>query len=160
MIFDYTEIIPDRLYIGTFVRPQDVKSLEQMGITTIVNLQSDADIDNYNLSLKKLLEACSLSEIEHRRFPIPDFDLEALSARLPQAVEEVEEVLCASWAKLYVHCTAGINRSPALAAAYLIKTRGLSACEAYDYVTNRRPCNPYLAILEEYEASLGTERNG
>jgi protein-tyrosine phosphatase len=158
MILDCNEVIQDRLWVGSFVRPEDVTRLRQMGITSIVSMQSDEDLDSYNVSLKKLLKAFDLAEIEFCRVPTPDFDQKALAVNLPLAVEKVEEALVPRWARVYVHCTAGINRAPTLAAAYLIKNQGLSAQQAYEYVTTRRHCSPYLATLEEYELLLGKER--
>jgi protein-tyrosine phosphatase len=154
MILDCDEIIQGRLWVGSLVRPEEVKFLKQMDITAILSLQSDRDLENYGIPQEKLLKAYALAEIEVRRIPTQDFDEQALAANLPQAVEELEAALAPPWARVYVHCTAGINRSPTLAAAYLIKIRGLSAQEAYDYVIARRHCGPYLATLEEYEASL------
>ncbi len=154
MILDCSEIIQGRLWVGGFVRPEEVRILQQMGITAALSLQSDEDLTNYGISPKELLRAYDLAEMEFRRVPTRDFDKGALAANLPQAVASLEQALAPRWARVYVHCTAGINRGPTLAAAYLIKVRGLSAREAYDYVTAQRNCSPYLATLEEYEASL------
>ena len=125
-----------------------------MEITTILSLQSDQDLAKCNISPKKLHNAYTQAEIELHRVPTTDFDINALEANIPQAVEVLEKALTPRWAKVYVHCTAGFNRGPTLAAAYLIKIRGLSARDAYDFVTSRRHCSPYLATLEGYEASL------
>jgi protein-tyrosine phosphatase len=160
MFLDCNEIIQDRLWIGSFVRPEEVKILRQMEITAILSLQSDQDLAACSISPKLLLKAYALSGMELRRIPIPDFDRQAFAAALPQAVEELEKALGPPRARVYVHCTAGINRSPTLAAAYLIKIRGLSAREAYDHVVSRRHCGPYLATLEEYEESLKNVRAG
>jgi protein-tyrosine phosphatase len=154
MILDCNEIIQDRLWVGSYVRPEDVRLLRQIGITCVLSLQTDHDLAFYNLSLKKLLKAFALVEVELCRIPTPDFDKHALSTNLPQAVEALENALAPRWGKAYVHCTAGINRGPTLAAAYLIKSKGLSAQEAYDYVIARRDCNPYLETLQEYEFVL------
>lgn len=154
MIFDWNEIIQDRLWVGSFVRPEEVKLLERMKISTVICLQSDQDLACYNIPSERLLMAYSSAKIQFRRVAIPDFDTQALSGRLAQAVEELETALKPSGARVYVHCTAGINRSPTLAAAYLIKNKLLSAKEAYDYVMARRQCSPYLAILQEYAESL------
>jgi protein-tyrosine phosphatase len=154
MILDCNEIISGRLWVGCYIRPEDARILRQMEITSVLNLQSDRDLAYYSISLKKLLNAYAIAEIDLRRIPIPDFDRQALGIHLLQAVEELENALAPRWAKAYVHCTAGINRGPTLAAAYLIKTTGLTAQEAYDYVIARRDCNPYLDTLQEYEASL------
>jgi protein-tyrosine phosphatase len=159
MILDCSEVIQDRLWVGSYVRPEDVDRLRQMGITAIISMQSDEDLESYSIPLKKLLNAYDQAEIEFRRVPTPDFDQKALAVNLPLAVEKVEEALSPRWAKAYVHCTAGINRGPTLAAAYLIKARGLTAQQAHEYVTARRHCSPYLATLEEYEILLRSERD-
>jgi len=72
--------------------------------------------------MKKLLAAYKLAAIELRRIPIPDFDRHVLGMHLPQAVEELEDALAPSSGKVYVHCTAGINRGPTLAAAILSRS--------------------------------------
>jgi protein-tyrosine phosphatase len=154
MFLDCSEIISGRLWVGCHIKPEDVKFLRQMGITSILNLQSDWDLANYGISLEKLIQAYLLEEIDMRRIPIPDFDRRAVGTLLPQAVEELGNALAPLRAKVYVHCTAGINRGPTLAAAYLIKADGLTAHEAYNYVIVRRDCSPYLDTLQEYEASL------
>ncbi len=56
-MLDCNEIIPDRLWVGCYVRPEDAHWLKRMGITTIVNLQSDGDLTNQRMSEKKLLNA-------------------------------------------------------------------------------------------------------
>jgi protein-tyrosine phosphatase len=154
MVFDCNEIISGKLWVGSYVRPENIDALRNLEITSILNLQSDWDLANYSISLEKLLAACHLAEIELRRTPIPDFDRQAVAIALPYAVEELENALAPSSGRVYVHCTAGINRAPTLAAAYLIKAGGLTAQEAYDYVIARRNCSPYLDTLQEYETHL------
>lgn len=154
MIIDCNEIIPERLWVGRLIRPEDVKLLIQMGITHVVSLQSDEDLANYGISLKKLLKAYEEARIELRRVATQDFDKEALAKNLAQSVAELESALEPPWTRVYLHCTAGINRSPTVAAAYLMRSRGKSAQEAFDYLSSRRDCSPYLAVLEEYSNSL------
>jgi protein-tyrosine phosphatase len=158
MILDCSEILPDRLWIGAFVRPEDMALLQKMGVTTVVSLQSDKDLETYNINLKKLLKAYSKAEIELRHIATPDFDQKALTENLDQCIAGLEAALTPRWTKVYLHCTAGINRGPTVAAAFLIRSRGFSAQEAYDFVTDRRHCRPYLAVLEQYEASLAEQR--
>lgn len=160
MILDCNEIIQGRLWVGGFIRPEDVRILRQMEITTILNLQSDQDLANCNISPKKLHHAYTEADIEFHRIPTTDFDVQALEANIPKAVEVLERALAPRWTKVYVHCTAGFNRGPTLAAAYLIKIRGISARDAYDFVTSKRHCAPYLATLEGYEASLKSIKAG
>jgi protein-tyrosine phosphatase len=160
MILDCNEIMQDRLWVGSYIRPEDVPSLKQMGITAIVSMQSDEDLSQLKISLKKLAKAYAAAEIEFHRIPTQDFEQESVSENLPGAVAEIEAALAPRWARAYIHCTAGINRAPTLAAAFLIKTRNMSAREAYDYVTSRRHCSPYLAVLQKYESSLKCEQAG
>jgi protein-tyrosine phosphatase len=155
MILDCSEIIPDKLWVGGYLHAEDAPLLRKLEITSVLSLQSDRDLATYDINFKKLLKAFTLVDIELRRIPIPDFDKRILSSQLPQAVEELEKVLTPRWVRAYIHCSAGINRSPTLAAAYLIKTKGMSADEACDYLVARRDCNPYLDVLKEYEASIG-----
>jgi protein-tyrosine phosphatase len=157
MLFDYNQIIPGRLWVGSSVRPEDAKQLRRMGITIVVSLQSSDDLKAARISLKKLVHALSEANIDLRRVPVGDFSKEDLIRRLPRCVAEIEAALAPGWAKAYVHCTAGINRSPTAAAAYLIKSRGMSAGEAWEYVTSKRDCSPYLDVLEKYQASLSND---
>jgi protein tyrosine phosphatase (PTP) superfamily phosphohydrolase (DUF442 family) len=155
MIFDCSEIISDKLWIGSFVRPDDVELLQRIKISTVLCLQSDEDLDYYNIPSAKLIKRYASADIDFLRFAIPDFDIHALADMLPEAVEELEDALAPPGARVYVHCTAGINRSPTLAAAYLVKDSGLSASQACEFVMARRECRPYLAVVQEYAESLG-----
>ena len=154
MILHCNEIIPDRLWVGRCVGPTDVKLLSERGITTIMSLQSDEDLAYYGISIKRMVKACKEAEIDLCRIATKDFDTAALAKNLPECVAALEEALTPRWARVYLHCTAGINRGPTTAAAYLIRSRGWSARQAHDYLTARRNCSPYLSILEQYAAAL------
>jgi protein-tyrosine phosphatase len=154
MLFDYNQIIPDRLWVGAFVHPEDAGQLRRMGITHVVSLQSDQDLKRNGVSLKKLIKSLTEANIDFFRVPLQDFDKSELARRLPECVAAIEAALAPGWAKAYVHCTAGINRSPTAAAAYLIKTGGISARQAYEMLVEKRDCSPYLDVLEEYCTKL------
>ena len=154
MILDCNEVLTDRLWVGSFIRPKDVMLLHQIGVTTVIGLQTDKELLVYNVNLNKLLQAYSQAGIELRRVAIQDFDERAMAADLEQSVAELETALAPNWAKVYLHCTAGINRAPTVAAAYLMRVRGFSAQQAYDFIMARRHCSPYLEVLQDYEASL------
>jgi protein-tyrosine phosphatase len=154
MILDFDEVIANRLWVGTFIRPEEVKILQHIGITSVFSVQSDWDLAAYNLSEADVAKACALGGIDFCRFPVPDFDRNVLAIQLPEAVDRLQSVLASPLARAYVHCTAGINRGPTLAAAFLIKANHMSAQEAYNHILSRRNCSPYLDILEEYAQSL------
>ncbi len=154
MVLDFSEIIPARLLVGAYVREEDVRRLEKLGITSVVSLQTDDDLQFYGVSLLELAALYRDADIEFRRVPTPDFDREALQRNLPAAVSQVESAMADPRARLYLHCTAGVNRSPTTAAGYLIKSRGIPARESYEYLVSRRDCSPTLDILMGFEASL------
>ncbi len=154
MLIDCNEMIPDRLWVGGVVHPEDVKLLVQMGITDVVSLQSDEDLSKCGVSIKKLLKAYDSAKIFLRRVATPDFNKDAISENLARCVTELEVALEPRWSRVYLHCTAGINRSPTVAAAYLMRARRMSPQEAFDYVSDRRHCSPYLTVLEKYSDSL------
>jgi protein-tyrosine phosphatase len=155
MLIDCNEIIDDKLWVGSYVRADDTPSLRQMGITLVISLQSDRDLSYYNVSLKQLLKTFQKADIQLHRVPISDFDKINLLENLPRAVDVLERALAQPRNRIYLHCSAGINRAPTLAAAYYVKARNFSAKAACDYVLSRRNCAPYLDVLESYESTLG-----
>lgn len=124
---NYDEIIAGRLWVGGYVREEEIPQLMQIGITTVVNLQTDEDLQHCGISPDGLARAYQDAGIELRRLPIQDFDWEALARNLAAAEEQVANALAKSGTRLYLHCTAGVNRSATAAAAFLIRSRGMSA---------------------------------
>ena len=153
-MLDINEIIPGRLWVGAYVRAEEVTELERLGITTVVSMQTEEDLRHCGIAFNALEQAYLNSRIRYVRLPVPDFDQDALVRHLPGAIVEIERIMADSSNKVYLHCTAGINRSPTAAAGYLIKSRGISVCEALNYVTSRRDCDPAMDILEKYAIAL------
>lgn len=48
-----------------------------------------------------------------------DFDPDSLRSQLPKAVSSLEWAISKGKGRVYVHCTAGLGRAPAVAIAYL-----------------------------------------
>ncbi len=157
-MIDLDEIIPDRLWVGAYVRPDTVPELLLLGITTVVSLQTDEDLWLHGITPAELAAAYRKAGIEWRRVPTPDFDSKALAHSLPAAVREVENALGNPDTRLYLHCTVGINRSATTAAGFLILTRGISAKEACQYMTSRRDCNPTFEVLCGYEEMIRSSK--
>jgi atypical dual specificity phosphatase len=160
MTLDCNEIITDRLWVGSHLRPEDVKQLKLMDITTVISLQNEKDMAGEGISTKKLFKAFGEADIKFRQVAIKDFDKDDLRQNLPQCVAEIEAALQPRAARVYLHCTAGMNRAPTVAAAYMMRSQGMPAQDAYDYIVARRYCRPYLDVLQEYAASLDEELPG
>jgi protein-tyrosine phosphatase len=154
MALDCSEVIPGRLWIGGFVRDEDIARLAQMGITDVISLQSDEDLLNCGLSARKLLKDYTAAGIRLIRNPVEDFNKAVLADRLPECVNALENALASEQSRVYLHCTAGINRSATVAAAYFIKSGRMSAKDAFRFVATCRRCSPYLSLLELYESSI------
>jgi protein-tyrosine phosphatase len=82
-----------------------------------------------------------------------------------EGARTLHEWLDASGAVVFVHCMAGISRSPTIVIAYLILFKGMGYEEAWNFVANRRgfirPIPYWEGILQGLEvtrvAVLATE---
>ena len=48
---------------------------------------------------------------------------------------------------MYVHCTAGLGRAPAISIAYMYWILGMNLLDAHKTLTSLRPCNPKLDAI-------------
>jgi len=58
---------------------------------------------------------------------------------------------------IYVHCSAGMNRSPSTVVAYLHWVGGMTLDEAVDVVMQRRFCDPYLDTIRQATVTWAAE---
>ena len=155
-MLDCDEIVPERLWVGAYPQTGDMRDFRRMAISTVVSLQDQRDMASLGISLKKMSGAYLQAGIEFRQVEVRDFDKTDLLEKLSRCVEELEAALAPRSARVYLHCTAGLNRAPTAAAAYLMRAQKMSARQAYDYIVARRYCRPHLDVLEKYAASLTT----
>lgn len=149
---DWSPINRD-LFIGSAPRSRkDFDELAAHGITAILSLLTDDDIIKDGLRWEQIEHWSSMVGIDARRVPIQDHSPEAVIAKLKGAVMALR-MLHAEGHTVYLHCSAGINRSPTIAVAYLVKAKGLSVNEALDIVKTARPSmQPYQQALAQLEA--------
>lgn len=153
--FQFSEAIPGQLWIGEAPRKQDIETLRKLGITDILNLT-------------RIEEVRSLEEearFNVHPFPFPDggfgwgaSDLRNRAHRMMiDAVARLDELM-SSGRPTYLHCVAGISRSPTVYIMWQIK-RGHAASyrEALQRTTKVRPIvspNPDLVdIVRELHPS-------
>jgi len=138
------------IFVGTY--PQSRLDIDRLRagprITAVVNLQSDMDMKALGVSWPKLRKHYSSCEITVYRHPIRDFDPDDLTARLRSAVTQVGD-LEAVGHRVYIHCTAGVGRAPAVAIGHLAWNLGWDLEEAYAFVRERRACDPYITAIRE-----------
>lgn len=145
-MFDLAVVIPNTLAVGPAPRPGQLGALARAGVTAILSLQEE-------------LEAAPPAPLGGRlawaRVPLADGHAGG-SLRLDQLRAAVAQIR--RWRDegqmVYVHCYAGIGRSPTVCAAYLIAHEGLGLGEALARVKRARPvASPtvqQLLILAEF----------
>jgi atypical dual specificity phosphatase len=115
--------ITSRIYQGGWLRPEHIDELSRLGITHILNL---------DLPSTDGLPVTDFEITVHNIF-IRDYSL-----MTPQLVREVMEVIdhCLSLpgSKIYIHCVAGVSRSPTITWLYLIHS-GATPAEALEKIT-------------------------
>lgn len=140
---NYT-LISDNLIVGSQPqKPEDIDHLKhEENVAYILNLQQDRDIEYWGVDFQAILRRCQELGIQHMRRPARDFDPDSLRSGLPKAVSSLEWAISDGKGRVYVHCTAGLGRAPAVAVAYLYWFCGMDLNKAYAFLTAKRPCGP------------------
>jgi atypical dual specificity phosphatase len=142
--------ITDALVIGEYPAPGDIEWLKSnYAITAVHNLQDDEDLRINGLDAGELRGEYAARGIVFVRTPIQDGSADAMAERLEAALSDLCELM-KSQQRVYLHCNAGMNRAPTLAIAYLRARCAMSLEEAMLHVKRRRPCGPFMTVLEDY----------
>ncbi|HVA81928.1 MAG TPA: dual specificity protein phosphatase family protein [Candidatus Binataceae bacterium] len=142
--------ITDELVIGEYPAPADIEWLKDTyRITAVHNLQDDEDLRINGLDARELRGEYDARGIEFVRTPIQDGSTDAMAERLEAALRDLR-ALMQRGGRVYLHCNAGMNRAPTLAIAYLRAHCQMSLDEAMLHVKRRRPCGPFMTVLEGY----------
>jgi hypothetical protein len=111
MSLNYDEILPELIVGSCPDSYQDVLEIKDAGATALLSLQTDQDLAERGLSWSDVEDWCRAAGIVARREPVRDFDPENLAERLPDCARTLDELI-GSGHRVYLHCTAGVNRSP------------------------------------------------
>jgi protein-tyrosine phosphatase len=142
--------ITDYLLIGEYPRESDIGWLKaEYRVSAIHNLQDDEDLRINGLDPAVLAEVCRRHGIRLVRTAIHDGSADDMAARLETALNDLRALVQAR-ERVYLHCNAGLNRAPTLAIGYLRAYEKMSLNEAMAYVKKRRPCGPFMTVLEAY----------
>ncbi len=150
--FDFHEVF-DRLSVGPCPNtPERIRALKVAGFTAVISVQTDEDLTSLGMSWPLLWKFLVGQGLSCQRVPIRDFDLKALAAGLDGAVAAVQE-LHRGGHRVYLHCSAGVNRSPSVAIAFLMAHYQMTLEEAWEQVTTRRPSAPHRSAIEAWQAA-------
>ncbi|HIA01257.1 MAG TPA: hypothetical protein EYN06_10495 [Myxococcales bacterium] len=147
-------LLEPQLWLGSYPQqPEDVLHLKTEGVSAVLNVQSDLDLDARAINWLMFWKFYVTQGIRVERVPIIDFNDDDLARCLPRAVELLDELITGGHC-VYLHCTAGINRSPTVAIAWLMMRRSMPLQEALDFVNQRRAVMPCISVLRGWSKSL------
>ncbi len=148
------------LYVGTYA--QNALDIERLRsgprVSAILNLQTDEDFAALRLNWADLQQQYLARDLAVIRWPIRDFDPEDLRHRLSGAVGALDQLLQVRH-RVYVHCTAGVGRAPAVAIAYLSWVKGWELEAAHTFVIQQRACAPYIEAIHRATADRNSASN-
>lgn len=132
--------IIENLWLGPIDLVHDFDFLTENNITHVLSI-IDLKVNVADPSINQL----SINLYDHEEAPI--------QKHFATCVSFIKEALTCGGA-VYVHCFAGISRSPTIVAAYLIATRNLSSKDALALIQKQRPIidpnNGFRAALEAW----------
>lgn len=138
----YYHHVESDLIVGS--QPQNAEDIQHLheheDVKVIYNMQQDKDMAYWSVDGEELQRAAAALGIEYVRVEAVDFDPHSLRRTLPQAVARLQQVR--KMGRVYLHCTAGLGRSPAVAIASLFWHTDMNLEQAYEYLTSIRPCGP------------------
>lgn len=136
--------VTSRLAVGTAITTaNNMRQLAAQGVTHVLNVETDFDDSTIT----------GATGITVRWLPQPDDLRRKPPEWFEQGVSFLEEALNSEESKVYVHCLAGIQRSPMMVLAYLGAT-GMEVVEAVELIKSVRPVvnfpAPYLASVQQF----------
>ena len=127
--------ITEQIFIGNRNAAVDPVLIGTHGIQSILSLGGDISG----------VSAATLGVTELRSYKLVDGPGNELS-QIAMAVGALE-FLTEHSSPVLVHCHAGRSRSPLVVAAYLMKTQGLTARQAIDFIASKREINITAELL-------------
>ena len=143
-----TELIKDRLYLGTQWLAHDTQSMTELGIKYLLSCFNDdwGFVNNLkelqeNMIIIEEMEADENKENDNIK-KIPDTYIEALVAIMKENSKE----------KVLIYCKSSVNLSPTIAIATIMLLQGMTLKDAFEFVKEKH-CK-ILCISDEWMKGL------
>ncbi|XP_020596619.1 phosphoglucan phosphatase LSF1, chloroplastic isoform X2 [Phalaenopsis equestris] len=134
--------ITEQIYVGSCIQSEsDVHKLSNMGITAVLNFQSESERANWGINSRAINESCCSLNILMVNYSIRDMDPVDLRKKLPFSVGLLFRLLRKNH-RIFVTCTTGFDRSPACVIAYLHWIQDTALSAAHNFVSGLHSCRP------------------
>lgn len=134
--------ITEQIYVGSCIQSEnDVQKLSNMGITAILNFQSESERSNWGINSELINNSCREYNILMVNYPVREVDSNDLRKKLPFCVGLLLRLLRKNY-RIYLTCTTGFDRSPACVIAYLHWIQDTELHAAHNFVTGLHSCRP------------------
>ncbi|MFP3902716.1 MAG: dual specificity protein phosphatase family protein [Armatimonadota bacterium] len=150
------DVIRSDIIIGT--HPQDASDIDtiagETGATAVLNVQHPEGIEAMDVPLEQIRRRARANRLKYVHSPMRDFDPQNQRETLPDAIRALSGLLQQDHSA-YVHCTAGVNRSPLVVLGYLVFVEGMKKGQALNLILNARPqARPYMDVFEQVQRDL------
>lgn len=113
--------LSEQIFIGPYIKNMDdIAVLSESGVKAILSLQTVEDMEKYGVDWVAIKEQMSEYGIESFNYQIIDMNFADFIKKAAEALKLLRTVLI-KYHCVYVHCTAGVFRSPQLVILYLVK---------------------------------------
>jgi predicted protein tyrosine phosphatase len=136
---NWSDIRTDMVIGSCPMTADDIDTIRsETGANALLSLQSDDCRTHFCIDYDRLREHGEQTGLAMVNTPMLDFDPPDQRRNLPEAVSALTSLL-ATGHRVYVHCTAGLNRSPLAVMAYLSFVEMVTADEAVEFIRRVRP---------------------
>ncbi|TNV81787.1 hypothetical protein FGO68_gene572 [Halteria grandinella] len=144
------------IYIGPYPQTHDdAKALYSAGVTGVLNVQTEIDHAHRSIDWSKMQAYYRELNIEPFWFPIHDFNATDLESKIYEGAQKLNEMLTREL-KVYVHCTAGMGRAPAVVLTYLSIFKDMDPTIADLFVKSYRSVSaPNLPVVKRVAEKYG-----
>jgi atypical dual specificity phosphatase len=145
---DVSELLPN-FWIGRALHNSDetARLKTELGVTAVVSLETDRDLEAAGLTWTKIDERYRALGLDLHRVEI-EGDWPAAVIEVMRRAMILVRRLIQNGHTVFLHCSAGVNRSPTVALMYLNMIEGMSVEEALATVQLSRPqAKPYEDVV-------------
>jgi protein-tyrosine phosphatase len=137
----------------------DIQKLKEHDITAIFSIQSERDFKSHGLTPHYLSLLCQEHGVRYKRYSILDMNNDDFVSKAEGGVKVMRDLM-RDGERVYVHCSAGIYRSPQMIALYLTLFERYSLEQAVSTVKANHPyAKPNSKVVRDAAGLIQLHRN-